>query len=659
MPLAENDDLSGNYQVEDATVQIDVLANDTGGADDSLTLNSADVLTPGAGTASVVGGMVQFDPADNFAGEVQIQYEVQDADGDTDTAVLTLTYPPDSGPTLGPESGTVYEAALSPDGSGDAVPPGGSITASGTLDINTGNDTIGSVVIDGVDVTSGVTQVNTGSYGTLVITESNGNYSWEYTLDGPTSDHGPLDDGHNAIAENYSMVVTDSDGSDVSNTLTIDVVDDVPFIAPQNAILANEADNIVTAEINTIGADGLDTVVIAPHGAGDGDAVAGPGGPLTAFDGQSLVWNDNGDGSWSGIVANGEDNAGDIIFTVIPDASGTGSYSVSIAEMDGLDGSSIPLGFNFTSDGPSGAKSGEMLFFANEDGPIDFKNNELNNIDLKVDPGDAQLSVTATSDGLPADVNSSAQGMGVDTGAQINNDDHDILTLNISKVADPVNGISTDDIPFQVSNVHLTLNHLNTDEVAHWKVGYHDAGDPGADANGIVWIAEGDYQGISDGGSSPGSDEVLHIDVVNFLGDPNVTILDADFNPTTAGFDVIQMSDASPESSNSSGFGVLNMTSEGVEIPGFDSSIEMDIAVTDHDHDSSATETVSIVFDSTGEIAGINGESDAIMGSSSADTILADDGVMDSIDGGAGLDTIDADNLDHLVPDAVDPDHII
>jgi hypothetical protein len=452
---------------------------------------------------------------------------------------------------------------------------------------------------------------------------------------------------------------TATDGIQASETISVDITDDIPSISPQNAILANEASNTVTAQINTIGADGLNTVTIAPTGgAGDGDPVVGTVGgvssqPLTAFGGQSIEWNDNGDGSWSAIVSAGQDNAGETVFTVTPDNSGTGSYTVTIDDMDGLDGNEVPFGFDFTTDGPSGANTGEMLFFANEDGPITFKNNELNDIAAKVDPGDFQVSVTATSNGAADNVNSASQGMGVASGAEINNDSDDVLIINISKVSDPANGDSSDDIPFAITNANLTLDHLNTDEVAHWKVGYHDS-------NGnIIWIAEGDYQGVSDGGSSSGGDEILAINVNNFIGNSDVTILDLNFDPATAEFDVIQLTDSTPGNITSSGYRVANMTTEGGEIPGFDSSIEMDITVTDNDNDSSTTETVSIVFDSSGDIEGISGESDSIKGSSGIDTILADDGVLDNIDGGAGLDTIDADGLDQLVPDVTDPDIVI
>jgi hypothetical protein len=482
------------------------------------------------------------------------------------------------------------------------------------------------------------------------------NGDWRYTLSDNTTNH-PTNPGSGTpegISDDFNVRVTDSDGdiTDGTEVLSIDINDDGPIISPQNAILANEADNSVTAQINTIGADGLKTVTITPaNGVGDGDAVVGtvggvPSTPLTAFGGQSIEWNDNGNGSWSGVVSAGQDNAGETVFTVTPDDSGTGSYTVLIDDMDGLDGKAIPFGFDFTTNGPTGAKTGEMLFFANEDGPINFKNNELNDIDAKVDPGDLQVSVTASSFGAAVDVNSSQQGMGVDTGAEINGYAIDVLTLNISTVSDPANGDSSDDIPFQINNVNLTLDHLNTDEVAHWKVGYHDT-------NGnVVWIAEGDYQGISDGGSSPASDEILTLDVTQFTAAEIID--DANFNPLTAGFDVIELSDGSPESTIHSGYRVANMTTEGDEIPGFDSSIEMDITVTDNDNDSSSTETVSIIFDSTGDIDGIDGESDAIKGSSGIDTILAVDDVADTIDGGLGEDIIhydgpEGDPLDTLI----------
>ncbi|MGK0548016.1 hypothetical protein ACSEE7_21260, partial [Halomonas cupida] len=70
------------------------------------------------------------------------------------------------------------------------------------------------VVISGVDVTNGGTVQ--GTYGTLVVSVVNGDYSYSYTLDDNTTDHSSQGTGSDGIQDVFSLVVTDSDG-DVSD----------------------------------------------------------------------------------------------------------------------------------------------------------------------------------------------------------------------------------------------------------------------------------------------------------------------------------------------------------------------------------------------------------------------------------------------------------
>ena len=58
-------------------------------------------------------------------------------------------------------------------------------TAVGTINITTGSDTVGSLVINGINVTNGGSV--TGASGTLTVTLSGGVYSYSYTLTDNTS----------------------------------------------------------------------------------------------------------------------------------------------------------------------------------------------------------------------------------------------------------------------------------------------------------------------------------------------------------------------------------------------------------------------------------------------------------------------------------------
>ncbi|TAK45377.1 MAG: retention module-containing protein, partial [Betaproteobacteria bacterium] len=166
LPAAVNDVGGAD---EDQTVVVNVLANDLVGADVNGTLVSATLATSGAGSISFdANGNVTFDPAPGFQGPVTINYTMQDVDGDQSNAVLTITVSPDSEPTVDVvlaegDDGASDESALA-GGTG-----GGSTMTSGTFPIDTGNDAVASLTVDGVNVTNGGT-VTTGDYGTLVVT---------------------------------------------------------------------------------------------------------------------------------------------------------------------------------------------------------------------------------------------------------------------------------------------------------------------------------------------------------------------------------------------------------------------------------------------------------------------------------------------------------
>ncbi|WP_422668238.1 retention module-containing protein, partial [Billgrantia lactosivorans] len=131
-------------------------------------------------------GTFTYTPTAGEEGVVSFDYTITDADGDESTATVTLTLQDDSEPTIeiggpGVDDGqaSVDEAGL-PGGSADD----GSHITSGTLAIGTGNDSLESLKINGENVTGGGTVQ--GTYGSLVVTLVNGEYSWTYTLAGAT-----------------------------------------------------------------------------------------------------------------------------------------------------------------------------------------------------------------------------------------------------------------------------------------------------------------------------------------------------------------------------------------------------------------------------------------------------------------------------------------
>ncbi len=275
-PEAEDD--AGSQAEEDAPITVDVFDNDTPGADD-VALGTIEVVEgslTGAGTLVNNGdGTFTYTPVPGEEGEageegeggtVSFDYTITDGDGDVSTATVTIDLLPDSTPEIGiDELGaageeTVDEAGLpargnEPAGSDEASD---SENASGTIVIDTGNDTVGSLVINGVDVTNGGT-VSTDK-GDLVVTLSGGEYSYTYTLTDNTLTDPDTDD--------FSLTVTDSDGDTASTTLTINILDDFPEARDDFETQAEE-DAPVTVDVfanDTPGADGVDlsTIEVVP-----------------------------------------------------------------------------------------------------------------------------------------------------------------------------------------------------------------------------------------------------------------------------------------------------------------------------------------------------------------------------------------------------------
>ncbi|WP_176141645.1 beta strand repeat-containing protein, partial [Sphingopyxis flava] len=280
-PVAQAD--AAQQTAENVPVTIDVLANDTAGADGVATSTVALVANSLTGAGALVlnpNGSFTYTPAPGEEGTVTFAYSITDGDGDVSTATVTITLAADSTPVIdvvpsAPNAAghdEVDEAGLAT-GSDAAA---NSETASGTLTITTGNDTVGSLVINGTDVTAGGSVA--GAYGTLTVTLAGGVYSYSYTLTAST-------DG-DATADAFDVVVTDSDGDNASGTITVDIVDDVP--TARDDVATQPAENApVTIEVlanDTAGADGVapsTVALVADSLTGAGALVLNPSGSFT------------------------------------------------------------------------------------------------------------------------------------------------------------------------------------------------------------------------------------------------------------------------------------------------------------------------------------------------------------------------------------------
>jgi VCBS repeat-containing protein len=167
-------------------------------------------------------------------------------------------------------------------GSGELAASGGSgnddasETARGVFNITTGNDSLRTLLVGGVDVTAGGTV--TGAHGILTVTLSDGVYHYTYTL----TDHTSGD----TTSDNFNVVVTDSDGDSASTSLVINIIDDVPAAHDDHGIQAAEnASVVVDVKANDVpGADGVNWNGVT-HTAPQNGAAAATGTLVDNHDG--------------------------------------------------------------------------------------------------------------------------------------------------------------------------------------------------------------------------------------------------------------------------------------------------------------------------------------------------------------------------------------
>ncbi|MBY2957277.1 hypothetical protein FIV32_00745, partial [Sphingomonadales bacterium 58] len=294
VPTAHDDVVQ--QSAEDASVAINAFANDVFGADGvDIDNNPAVRVTivsgPAEGTVvyNPTTGLFTFTPVAGQEGTASFVYQIQDGDGDTSQATVTITLQPDSTPSVEVQAGSdtlVDEAALNPNGSNAAS---NGETAAGVLLIATGNDAVGSLVINNVDVTNGGTVK--GSFGTLTVSGSPAaGYSYSYTLETPTSG--------DATQDSFAVTVTDSDGDAAGTTLNIGIVDDRPQAIDDigNVVVEDSAASTLSGNVLSNDVSGADTPKSFVAWGADAAAVA----ELNSYG----TLTQNSDGSWSYVLDN-------------------------------------------------------------------------------------------------------------------------------------------------------------------------------------------------------------------------------------------------------------------------------------------------------------------------------------------------------------------
>ena len=216
-------------------------------------------------------------------------YTLKDKDGDTDQATLTINVGDDRPtvhvPTIDGQT-TVYEKGL-PQGSGELADGNSandsdkSEKVSGTITYTEGDAPASITITDkdgkAVTVVAGATIV--GADGTLHIDSvSGGNINYTYTLTTNTSGDATHDD--------FKISITDKDGDNVTDTLKINIVDDVPTAHNDTDGVGNlltTDGNVVTGVGTTsgdagkdlLGADGATVSAVVGAKSSDSDASDG------------------------------------------------------------------------------------------------------------------------------------------------------------------------------------------------------------------------------------------------------------------------------------------------------------------------------------------------------------------------------------------------
>ncbi|WLG24611.1 retention module-containing protein [Pseudomonas sp. FP1154] len=282
VPQAVDDSNVGTASETNLTLTGSVLTNDTEGADRV----ASGPVTPGTFTGTYGTLVLNADGSYTYtlntadadfkglhgggSGSETFTYTLTDADGDTSTANLVLQVHNNDDPViiegLDTEGGelNLQEKNLS-DGTSPDAP---ALTQSGTFTI-TALDGVQTLSVGGINVvTGGVAagfpqSITTALGNTLTITGFNaatGVVSYSYTLlDNETHANA---NGANSLSEQFTVVVTDDNGTTATGNLDVNIVDDLPTA---------HADSASVDEGGTVSGNVLNNDV----GGADGPAASG------------------------------------------------------------------------------------------------------------------------------------------------------------------------------------------------------------------------------------------------------------------------------------------------------------------------------------------------------------------------------------------------
>lgn len=232
-------DAATSQSVEDTPVVYNVFTQD--GADAGLfggSLVAAELTedSPYQGRVSFgADGTITYQPTGGETGDVAIDYIVEDADGDTAMARLTITLAPDSQPVI-----------TTSNVSGDETD--GLVTASGSLSVDFGADGTGAVVALAAagatwDAETATLSANDGSWN--IQTDSAGYTFTQYDA----LDHTDMTDPDDAYVVGVTVTATDQDGTVRTGSFSVTVDDDGPTAADAAFVQDTTPDSAVSYNV--------------------------------------------------------------------------------------------------------------------------------------------------------------------------------------------------------------------------------------------------------------------------------------------------------------------------------------------------------------------------------------------------------------------------
>ncbi|EEE37053.1 vcbs repeat domain protein [Rhodobacteraceae bacterium KLH11] len=250
-PIAADDSA---YVVEDGTILIDVLVNDSDIDGDALTITS--VASALNGTAVIEDGQIRYTPNADFNGSETLTYTVDDGNGETDSAMVTISVAPEND-----APGAVDDTA--------------SLASDGTILIDVlANDGD----IDGDTLTiSGVTGASNGA---AVIENGQIRYTPNAGFSGE---------------ETLTYAVEDGNGGADTATVTVTVTsgNEAPVAVDDTANLDEDGTILIDVLANDSDADGNTLTITEVTGAANGTAVVEAGQirytPASGFSGTDTI----------------------------------------------------------------------------------------------------------------------------------------------------------------------------------------------------------------------------------------------------------------------------------------------------------------------------------------------------------------------------------